>query len=118
MYYDQIKYGHEINKFFRQRFNFSDLDSKGIINAKVENFFNDLDEYITGVNSSSARTRITSEMQKILLDEIDENYDEMQAILKFGYVLFVAKDIDEIKYRRISNFIATGILPKKNEVEV
>jgi hypothetical protein len=113
VYYDQIKYGHEINKFFRQRFNFSDLDSKDIINTKVEKFFNDLDEYITGVNSSSARTRITSEMQKILLDEIDENYDEMQAILKFGYVLFVAKNIDEIKYRRISNFIETGILPKK-----
>jgi hypothetical protein len=115
--YDEIKYEHEINNFFRKRFSFSDLESEVVIKNKVSNFFNDLNEHITGVKSNDSRIRITVEMQKILLDEIDDRFDEMQSILNFGYKLFVAKNIEKHTYEDISDFIKSGILLKNKDIK-
>ena len=115
LFYSDIDFEHEINSFFQKRFQFKDMKSKIVVQPKVINFFNDLNEHITGVKSNDTRVRLTVEMQKILLDNIDDNFDKMQCILRFGYQLFVARDIEKDAYEEMSKFIESGILPKNNK---
>jgi len=115
LFYNDIDFEHEINSFFKNRFQFKDMKSKVVGQPKIINFFKDLNEHITGVKSNDTRVRLTVEMQKILLDNIDDNFDKMQCILRFGYQLFVARDIEKDAYEEMSKFIESGILPKNNK---
>ena len=116
--YDEINYSSDINNFFINRFVYKDLDSKIVVQQKISSFFSDIRKYVSGETSQAIKARITTPIQNILLKEIDDNYNEMRNILKFGYQLFVARDIEKNIYEDISNFIKTGIITKQTkEVE-
>jgi hypothetical protein len=106
--YNEFRSSSDISWYILQRFLKKDLNEKVFMQNRMDSLHDDLMSHIGGKN-------ISGEEKQIMLDEVDKFYDDYLVMIKFGYKLFVARDIDKEVYKDISNFIKTGILLKKDE---
>lgn len=115
--YDEIKFSSDIQNLFNSRFGFYDFQDRNRLKEKIDNFFDYLYNHITESDNSIQRI-IPIEKQKILVQEIKDYEDRIKFILKFGYKLYVAENIEEDLYAKVSRFIKTGILPKQDKEQL
>jgi len=109
--YDDFRVSSKIGEYIVENFLRDDMDNKILIQNKIDSFY---DKFINHIGSME----ISTEEKQVILDELDEQYDEYMLKLYFGYKLYVAKGIEKNLYDKVENFIKTGILPKNpKEVE-
>jgi len=109
--YDDFRASSKISDYILRIFTKKIIGEKTAIQNKIDSFY---DMFIHHIGSM----KIPTEEKQVIIDELDELYDEYMLKIYFGYKLYVARDIEEKLYNKVGRFIKTGILPKNpKEVE-
>jgi len=108
--YNEFRSSSEISWYIVGNFLRKDLEEKIFIQNKIDSFYDDIVGYI-------GSKKISTEEKQIMLDEVEKFYDDYLVMIRFGYKIYVAKDIEKNLYKQVSKFIETGILvPRKDSL--